>query len=359
MVRGRPIREPPQHRQHLPALPPPPSRAPLSLLSRLSGWGADARWTPPASEDSGRLGSLLAPAKVGCDCDPFPCSPSECQGPLLPEAHCREAGSWELILGMSLSGEEGQPLPPQLSRGVGAAPLDTSCPVSCWGGHPMGVSSLLKLWRCSARDTGQNFPGTARVWLQMGTGHGWQAQEPLHGAPNGDPAYPGEKGAAGRVLPREAPQERTRGSRSEAGGARSTAAGADPTGQDPTPCVPAPRGTALPVALPDRASDALVGLGSERRGLVLTAQDGAEWAEGGAAGRAAARPPPPRPPSRPPPGGLRPAPRPLPLRGATAATGCCGHGWRAGRAGRRPAGAGGGWGQGPRGRAAEAPRGPC
>lgn len=83
-VRGRPIRGAAQHRQH-PLAPPPPTPAlPSVSLSRLSGWGADAQWTPPASEDSGRLGSCWLLRRWGVTVTPFPCSPSECQGPLLP-----------------------------------------------------------------------------------------------------------------------------------------------------------------------------------------------------------------------------------------------------------------------------------
>lgn len=89
-----------------------------------------------------------------------------------------------------------------------------------------------------------------------------------------------------------------------------------------------------------------------KRLRVLTAQDGAEWAEGGAAGRAAARPRPRPASSRPPPGAPGNCSAAPPLRGQTAATGRrCGHvdGGRAGPGGD-PRGQGCGWGgKGPQG----------
>lgn len=154
--------------------------------------------------------------------------------------------------------------------------------------------------------------------------------------------YPGEKGAAGRVPARGAPGADP-GAPGEVGGASgSTAAGADPTGQDPTPRVPSPRGTALPVALPDRASDALVGLvrSEEAPGPDRARRRRVARGRGGGKGRRQT-PPPPRPVPSP---AWRPAPllrAPAPPRRDSGHRGALRpRGWRQGGAGRRPKGTG-------------------
>lgn len=103
-------------------------------------------------------------------------------------------------------------------------------------------------------------------------------------------------------------------------------------GQDPTPRVPAPRGTALSGALPDCASGALVGLvpSEEAPGPDRARRRRVGRGRGGGKGRRQTPPPPlpaPRPPAPPrPDGGHRAALRP--------------RGWRQGGAGRRPEGTG-------------------
>lgn len=234
--------------------------------------------------------------------------------------------------------------------------MDTSCPVSCWGGSShgseFGSSNSGDVPRHETQDrTSQERPG---VWLQMGDRARMAgARSPRTAPRKGTQLYPGEKGAAGRVPARGAPGADP-GAPGEAGGASgSTAAGADPTGRDPTPRVPAPRGNALPVALPDRASDALVGLvrSEEAPGPDRARRRRVGRGRGGGKGRRQT-PPPPRPvPS--------PARRPAPLLRASAPPRRDGghraalraRGWRQGGAGRRPKGTGVrmGGGKGPRG----------
>lgn len=156
--------------------------------------------------------------------------------------------------------------------------------------------------------------------------------------------------------PREAPQERTRGLQAGAGGASgSTAAGSGP-GKTQLPA--SPRRAALRCQWPylTCTSDALVGLVRSRRGSGPDRADGAEWAEGGAAGRAAARPH-PRP--------ARPVPRlaarrcsaPCPFAARRRPPGALRpRGWRRGGAGADPGDRGAdGAGEGPPGQGGRGP----
>lgn len=193
---------------------------------------------------------------------------------------------------------------------------------------------------------------------RWGTGHGWQAPGAPARRPERGPSSTQERRGQPEGSPREAPQERTRGLQArpavQVGAPRR---GRTPPGETQLPA--SPRRAAMRCQWPyltvlrTPSSDS----SGAKRLRVLTAQDGAEWAEGGAAGRAAARPRPRPAPSRPPPGAPRHCSAPPPLRGATAATGRrCGHvdGGRAGLGGD-PRGQGCGWGAGrdPGGRGAE------
>ena len=50
----------------------PAPRAPLSLPQQTLGSGADAQWTPPASEEWGRLGSCWLLGRRGVSVTPLP-----------------------------------------------------------------------------------------------------------------------------------------------------------------------------------------------------------------------------------------------------------------------------------------------
>lgn len=196
----------------------------------------------------------------------------------------------------------------------------------------------------------RNGQGSGCRW---GTWRRWQAPGAPARRPERGPGSAQERRGQPDGSPREAPQERTRGLQArpavQVGAPRR---GRTPPGKTQLPASPL-RGTELPVALPDRASGALVGLvrSEEAPGPDRARRRRVGRGRGGGKGRRQT-PPPPRlvPSTARRPGQLLRAPAPpWPDGGHRAALRP--RGWRQGGAGRRPEGTGVrvGGGKGPQG----------
>lgn len=196
----------------------------------------------------------------------------------------------------------------------------------------------------------RNGQGSGCRW---GTGRRWQAPGAAARRPERGPGSAQERRGQPDGSPREAPQERTRGLQArpavQVGAPRR---GRTPPGKTQLPASPL-RGTELPVALPDRASGALVGLvrSEEAPGPDRARRRRVGRGRGGGKGRRQTPPPPRLVPStaRRPGQLLRPPAPPRPDGGHRAALRP--RGWRQGGAGRRPEGTGVrvGGGKGPHG----------
>lgn len=203
---------------------------------------------------------------MGCGLrSPHPCSPllPGSRDPLLPcSPSAREAGPSEFILGASPSRgtRDIGSFSAELRRGA-STPGDPVLSSVGGGGPLMGVSWDPEPPEMSPgprqNQAAQERP---RVWLQMGDPGRDGRRCGLSTAPGtGRPARPQERRGQTDGPPREAPQAGPGGAERGRRWKWGHRGGRVPR-RTPSRCVPAPRRTALPRALPDHASGALAGL---------------------------------------------------------------------------------------------------